>query len=190
MKTFAFSLLTLGITTLILYGQGSEAIIKQRAKNIADQNNARGATPPAPPVNPAAAVPAPASAPNPALTATLQNIASLQSDFARLETNGAAKSQLIVNLTAAATEKKPSPNSISKLAGDLASALTGKKLAADPQKKLAQFCHAIANGSHLSAMQEQAVFEGAQKILETAQVPPGDAAKVVADMKEIVQESK
>src|SRR6185369_15837309 len=126
MKAFTLSVIALGIFTAAAWGQ-SDVILRERAKGVANQNNPRpGAPPPAPVVTPA-----PVPPPNPALNATLLNIANLQSDLARVETNAAAKAQLIANLTAAAQGAKPSTNSISKLAGDLAAALAGKKMPPD-----------------------------------------------------------
>jgi hypothetical protein len=189
MKTVLLSMMALGIFTIAAWGQ-SDVILRERAKGIANQNNGQQRAPQAASPGAPTAAPQPAPPPNPALNATLQNIASLQFDLARLETNAAVKSQLIANLNAAAQDKKPSTNSISKVAGSLAAALAGKKLPPDQQRKLAQYCHAIANGAHLSPMQEQSVFDGVQKILQTAQVPSADATRIVADMKVVVRESQ
>src|SRR6185436_2272077 len=143
MKASILFVIALGMFTAAASGQ-SDVILRERAKGVAGQNNQRPGVPP-PSAPPAAPVPPP----NPALNATLLNIANLQSDLARVETNAAAKAQLIANLTAAAQGTKPSTNSISKLAGDLAAALAGKKLPPDQQRTLAQYCHAIANAAHL-----------------------------------------
>jgi len=193
MKVFVLSVAALGIVAVSAWGQGSAVILRERARNLANQNNgANQNTAARPPATPATAPAAPAATPpsNPALTATLQNVADLQSNLSQLETNAAVKTQLIANLNAAAADRKPSTNSISKLADDLAAALAGRKLPQDQQKKLAQYCHAIANGSHLSPMQQQTVFGEMQKILQTAQVPTADATKIITDMKTIVRESQ
>jgi len=186
MKVFVLSLFALGTVTATAWGQGSQVIIRERAKALTNPNNAPTGVPPAAqPARPNAA-----PAPDPVLNATLQNIAGIQLDLARLETNAAVKAQLIANLNAAPQGKKPSAGSISKFADDLATALAGRKVPSDQRKTLAQYCRAINNGSYLSPAQEEAIFDGAQKILQTAQVPAGDAAKIIADMKVIVRESK
>src|SRR4051812_17000986 len=98
MKTFVLSVFALTLVTLATRGQGSGVILRERAKGMANQNNAQqGAAPSAP-----QAMPAPAAPSNPALNATLQNIANLQANLAGLETNAAIKTQLVANLTAAA----------------------------------------------------------------------------------------
>jgi hypothetical protein len=188
MKAFVCSMLVLSLFVASTWGQ-AETIVRERAKKLVNQNNARQGVPPPMPPAPAPVQPI-APPPNPALNATLQNIAELQNDLSVLETNATIKTQLVANLNAAAQGTKPSAGSISKLADDLTTGLSGKKLSQDQRHKLAQFCHAIANGSHLSATQEQAVFDGVTKSLESAGVAPGDIAKIVADMKVIVGETK
>ncbi len=160
----------------------------QRAKDVANQNNARqGITPPAPAAPQNTAPPPP---PDPVLTATLQNIASLQGDFTGLETDPARKQPLVNDLNAAALGTHPSKSSVSKLADDLAAGLAGKHLSSEQLKKLAQNLHAIANSSHLSQIQEQTIVDEVQKILQGAGVSPDDAAKIAKDVKAIATETK
>ncbi len=58
------------------------------------------------------------------------------------------------------------------------------------QQKLAQQIHAIFNSSHLSATQQQTIFDDVKKILESGGTPPDDTAKVIADLKEIAMQTK
>ena len=57
-------------------------------------------------------------------------------------------------------------------------------------QKLAQNIHAIFNSSHLSATQQQQIFDGVQKTLLNAGVSSEDTTKVIDDLKTIATETK
>jgi hypothetical protein len=170
------------------------AAIRQ-AKNVsanetaANQRLLDNPPPSAPPQN----NPPPA---NPVLQATLQNIESLRNDFAAIgnaATNlnlATQKLSLTNDLAIAAQGAKPLPASISKLADDLTTAIAGKEKLRAPQPKLAQFVHAIFNSSHLTAAQQQMIFDGVKKILTDGGASPDEAANVVNDIKTIASETK
>ena len=133
---------------------------------------------------------------NPALQATLQNIADLRNDFSAIG-NPAANPSLTVqkqtltnDLAIAAQGVKPQAASISKLADDLMTAIAGKEKLRAPQPKLAQFVHAIFNSAHLTASQQQMIFTGVQKILTDGGASADEAANVVNDLKTIASETK
>jgi hypothetical protein len=135
--------------------------------------------------------------PNPALQATLQNIQSLRNDFTAIgnaATNNspldAAKKLLTNDLAIAAQGAKPLPASISKLTDDLATAIAGNEKLRAPQPKLAQFIHAIFNSAHLTAAQQQMIFDGVQKLLTDGGASPDEIANVVNDLKTIASETK
>jgi hypothetical protein len=134
--------------------------------------------------------------PNPALQATLQNIADLQNDFAVISsvngTNALAgvKSSLAIHLAAAAQGAKASQASVSKLADDLSSAIAGNGKLRTQLQRLAQFTHASFNGSQLTDAQQKSISDGIQKILTDAGVPADGAAVVVEDLKTIARETK
>ena len=134
--------------------------------------------------------------PNPALQATLQNIESLKNDFTAIitatnaTTLAAEKQSLMNNLAAAAQGAKASQKSISKLADDLAAVIAGNEKLRAQLPKLAQFSHAVFNGAHLTDAQQQAIFDGVQKILTGAGVPAEGAGIVVEDFKAIATETK
>jgi hypothetical protein len=150
--------------------------------------------------NPPPAVPPPQNNPNsptdPALQATLQNIASLRNDFSAIG-NAAAGASLTVqkqtltnDLAIAAQGVKPQSASISKLADDLMTAISGKQKLRAPQPKLAQFTHAIFNSAHLTPAQQQMFFTGVQKILTDGGASADETANVVNDLKTIASETK
>jgi hypothetical protein len=133
---------------------------------------------------------------NPALQATLQNIESLRTDFAAIGNAAAGaslalqKQSLTNDLAIAGQGKKPKAESISKLADDLMTAITGKEKLRASQPKLAQFVHAICNSSQLTAAQQKMMFDGVQKILADGGASPDETANVVSDMKTIASETK
>jgi len=157
----------------------------------ADQGKTAFPTPSSP------AAPSPNNpAPDPVLEATLRNIANLRADFAGLgnatDTNAVAtQTQLLMNdLAAAALGAKPSPASVSQLAGHLTTAFAGNEKLRAWQQKLAQDVHAIFNSSHLSPAQQQTIFDDVQKILQNGGAPAADTTNVVNDIKAIAVETK
>ena len=176
---------------------------KEQARRDSRQNDAeqqriqREANGPAGPA-PAAPAPAPAAPMDPVLQVTLNNISSLQSDFAAAvsaagdQPDPAKKTSLLNNLSQAAQgEKKASADSVKKLADDLLTAVAGrKKLVAAQQTKLARDIHALFNSAHLSATQQQALLTDAQKILTDSGASLNDAVNVATDLKAVVAETK
>ena len=168
----------------------------QQAKNVsaretaANQQLMDNPPPAAPPQN------NPQPPADPVLLATQQNIENLRNDFAAIGNPAAANSldariqSLTNNLAIAAQGAKPQPASISKLAGDLATAIAGKEKLRAPPPKLAQFVHAIFNSAHLTTAQQQMIFTGVQNILTVGGAEPDEAANVVNDLKEIASETK
>jgi hypothetical protein len=152
--------------------------------------------------SPPATVPSPTVPPqaspqsDPALAATLRNIANLRADFAALGNLAVADSavtprQLLMNdLATAAQGAKPSPASISRLADALAKAAAGKVKVEATQQKLAQDVHAIFNSSHLSPAQQHMLIDSVQKTLQSSGAVPEDATNVVNDIKVIAAETK
>jgi hypothetical protein len=134
--------------------------------------------------------------PDPVLQATLQNIESLRNDFAAIGGAAAADSltvqrQTLTNdLAIAAQGAKPQPASVAKLADDLMTAIAGKEKLRAPPPKLAQFTHAIFNSAHLTAAQQQMIFDGVKKILTDGGASPEEATNVVNDIKTIASETK
>jgi hypothetical protein len=159
--------------------QGVYNMAKQQAKNAAGQESQPpgGAQPATPPQN----VPPP----NPALQATLQNIAALRADFESLETGATNAPPLTNDLTAAAQGVKPSAASVAALAQALTTALGGNKNLLSQNQRLAQFVHAVFNSSHLSETQVQSVCDNLQKILTHGGVSDDDAATTVRQLKKI-----
>ena len=167
----------------IVFGQGAQQMMLQRARNMRDQNNAQqGVPPPQPPQsNPA---PAKAPAPPPVPPA----VRKLQADFAVIKTNSPAASEprqeLIKDLTADVRGAgKPSQLSLAAFAGDLATALAGKNLTSAQQLSLAQNIYSIFNNANLSETQRQSIFDNVQVILQTGGATRPEATATIGDLK-------
>lgn len=162
-------------------------IAKDQAKRAAGTSDAPAANQPS--------SSAPQQPTDPALAATLKNIADLRADFAAIgaaaDVSAAAdqKISLLNHLSAAAQGTKASSASVRKLADDLIAALAGKrKIAGDP--KLAREIHALFNGAHVSAEQLETLLTDVKKILADAGVTTEAADQVADDLKAVAAETK
>jgi hypothetical protein len=181
----------LAVTGAALADPYTESI--QQARRVSDQNNAEQQRI----QNQSGAAPgSPSASVDPALAATMQNVSSLQTDIAALNSApdaGSAADQkiaLLNDLSTAGTGTKPAADSVKALVKDLLPALAGKKLAADKQTALARDLHAIFNSSRLTAAQLPAVFDNVQKIFTDAGVAGDATINVITDLKKIADETK
>ena len=161
---------------------GPEQIIKQRAKELRDQNNVRqGVPPPARPAQPAQATVSPATA------AQQQLLIRLQTDMASIRTNPATpeqKRKLAQDLMALAQgPAKPTLAAADKLANDLAAALAQHPLSAANRARLAQELDAVINPSKYPQAKMQAIFEDVQAIFQASGVARKDAVVIAEDVK-------
>ncbi|HEX5397824.1 MAG TPA: hypothetical protein VFY06_02110, partial [Verrucomicrobiae bacterium] len=192
MKAFIALTCVLFVARSLLADPYSVAI--QQAKRVANQeteanrrlmNNPAPATPPQNNPN---------QPTNPELKATLENIQNLQKDLSSL--GGLAgtsaitteKQGLTNDLATAALNTKPSPESLSKLADDLANVIVGNAKLRPQYPKLGQYLHAIFNSAQLTEAQRQMIFTEVQKILTGGGVSPDNATTVVNDLKTISNE--
>ena len=73
---------------------------------------------------------------------------------------------------------------------DLATAIAGNKKLHAQHQKLAQYVHAIFNGSHLRRRSSRRFWTRVKKILTDGGVAADDVAKVISDLKTIATETK
>jgi hypothetical protein len=97
---------------------------------------------------------------------------------------------LLNHLSGAAQGTKASAANVRKLAGDLITALTNRKKVIPHTQKLGGTIHALFNGAKLSDAQLETLLKSVTTILADAEVPAGDAAKVLEDLKAIAAETK
>src|ERR1041384_6933004 len=136
------TLVVLGAAVLmagIAFG-GPEQIIKQRAKDVANQNNAQQGVPP--PTQPSA----PTAPAIPSLSVSLTHfqvtLAGIQADS---QISAAQKQKLTQDLLDAAPGAKPSQAAAAKLAEDLAAAFAQKPLPESSRAKLVRELDAVLN---------------------------------------------
>jgi hypothetical protein len=164
-----------GILTLLACSAlaGPDVIIRERAKELRDQNNVRqGVAPPSQPAQ--AAKPATATtaaAPGTTLTPQQANLVRLQTDLASFKADSpvtAAQQQRLANDLSAVAQgpNKPSTLAISKLANSLAAALAQKPLGAPERSRLLQNLNAALNGASLPQSQMQAIAADIQAIFQ------------------------
>jgi len=170
---------------------GPDVIIRERAKQLRDENNARqGVTPatapPAAPAKPGAAAAAPATV----LTPQQANLVRLQTDLAGFKTNTTASAEQIQRLAndlsaVAQGPNKPSSQAVSRLAGNLAMALAQKALTAGERSRLLQDLNALLNSTSLPREQTQDIAADLQRIFkgcDQAASIAGEAKAIAADI--------
>ncbi len=187
MKLALGSVLLAALLAANAFGQGSESIIKQHAKDLRDQNNARqGEMPPdQTPKTPAQPQP---PAQLPPQTPQQQAFARLQTDLAAIKpqsTVSPAQTQQIAQdlIAAAQGAQKPSSQSAAKLAGDLAAALAEKNLPAASLGRLMQDMSALFNNPSLSPAQTQAIIADVQAFFQRSGESIARSAAIADSMK-------
>jgi hypothetical protein len=169
----------------IAIGQAKRAVNQTEAAS-GNQPSAPGQTPAAPTQPPV----------DPKLQATLQNIGDLKADFdvivnaADAAAAGDQKISLLNHLSQAAQGGKAASGDVKNLAGDLITALAGRKNLLPQNQKLARSVHALFNGAHLSDAQTETLLAGVKKLLTTGGVTDPDAGKVADDLKAIAAATK
>jgi hypothetical protein len=193
MKPLYATLLTLALIagTLSAKAQGSDIIIKQRAQQIRDANNAQqGVAPPSAPPPSAAMPPAP-SVPQGPNAEQMQLIDRLGTDLTAIKPGDSVtadqKQQLQTDfLTLAKGVAKPSKELTKKLADDLAAGLADKNVSTAKQKELARDINVVVNSVRLSSAQVQTFVTSAQTLLKNANVPDAAVQTITADLNAII----
>jgi hypothetical protein len=173
---------------------GPDVIIKQRAKEIRDQNNVRqGVTPPgqaAPPSQPSA--PSASSAPSPLLQ---QSLAKVRADLAASKPNSPVtpqqKLQLKSDLLASAQgASKPSQLTISALADSLSAAFTQSAFPDKDRDRLVSRLAAVLNPANIQSAQMEAIYADVQAIFQANGLTRKDAVKIVDQVKAVGAETR
>ena len=191
------ALFTFALTVLLtqLAVAGPETIIRERAKQLRDQNNARqGVPPPTPPAQrPAQPTPSTAPTPTPTVAAAPPGAARLQSNLAAIKTNSVVsseqKQQITRDLTAMAQgSAKPSSSTLGRLAANLAVAFAEKPIPAADRSRIIQDLNAVLNPSNLPASQMAEIVADVPAVLGKKGVSKDTAEAVGADLKAVAAE--
>ncbi len=172
---------------------GVDAIAKQRAKDVANQNNNRNVDPYGSPA-PAASASTPATAP--AVTATpmtpaQQAFGRFQLELFSVKTNSSpeAKQQFSKDLSAVSQgANKPSAATAGKLSDHLTTAMAEAKLTQTKKTRVAQEVGMLLNSAKTPVDQKQAMIKDVQTTLQTGGASSENAAAVEADLQTITQE--
>ena len=173
---------------------GPDVIIKQRAKEIRDQNNVRqGVTPPGqatPPSQPSA--PSASSAPSPLLQ---QNLAKVRADLAAFKPNSPVtpqqKLQLKNDLLASAQGAgKPSSATISVLADSLSAAFTQSAFPDKDRDRLVSRLAAVLNPANIQSAQMEAIYADVQAIFQANGLARKDAVKIADQVRAVGAETR
>ena len=170
----------------------SDMIIKQRAKNLANANNAeQGAPPASPPVAPPSAPPTPP--PSPAEQEIKRNVDKLEADLTAIksgvDTPDDQKQTLLTDLdTLARGSVKPSKDSLSKLTDDISTALSATNISSNERGQLAQAVNVVVNSSMTTPAQAQSFVGVAETSLRSSGVDDTGVQTVSDDLKAILTE--
>jgi hypothetical protein len=183
------------LTSGTAFAQGSAVIIKQRARDLRDQNNAEQGVPsPAPPVRSAAPGAAPAAAaPARPLTPQQQVLVRLRADLIAIKPEAPAspamKRQLAKDLIAAAQgPNKPSQIAANKLAESLGSALSEKLLSATTRDRLLRDVNTVLNPEKIAQARLTDSTGDIQAIFENNGLDRKQAVAIASDAKALALE--
>jgi len=188
MKTVLVLSGVLGLA-LAASAQNYGAAINLAHKAVTKTENASNADPDAQSQN-SAPPPQAAQPMDPALAATLQNIAHLRADLIDLSTNATVSEALTNDLISAATGTKPSADTVAKVIGDLQAVLKDKPALRGHFQQFAQYLHASANGAHLNPAQFAMISDNLEKILEDGGAPYAATEDLLDDLKHLERETQ
>ncbi len=190
MKTTFATCVLVSLVASVSFGQGSAVLIKNRAKEVVNQNNVRQGVPPPAPTIPQ---PTPGSpvAPNSAALA-VQHVAKIKTDIADFKTGSTAtaaqKQQFIKDLAVTARSTKPSLPTVTKSVDSLMAGLSEAVLTSEQQERLAHDLAAVLNCKPLPATQFNALIDDVQAIFQVGGVKRAVASRIAADLKAVGNE--
>ena len=182
MKRFAAIILT-----VVLVGTAvadPALIIKQRAKDTANQNSAQQGQPPQYPGAASPASPAPAPAP---LTPEQKAFLTVANDLAAPKAEDAKK--LATDLMAIGYAASKSSVTIQKLAKDLIATLEGKSATPEARSRIVQGIRTVMNGGSQPATKIDPYIADVSAILKIAGANATSIATVNADLKTLRAET-
>lgn len=188
MKTLLAIATAVSLLTLPVIGQGSAVMIKNRAKEVVNQNNVRQGVPSPAQTTPPPPTAAPAN-PGTPVVPQAQIVAKIKTDIAGFKTGFIAtveqKQQFIKDLAAAARSAKPSLPTVTKFVDTLVAGLSEATLSPEQQTRLAQNLEAVFNSKPLPASQFEAIIADVQAIMQVGSVKRTVATTIANDLKAV-----
>jgi len=172
---------------------GVDAIAKQRARDVANQNNHRGTEPPNYSQPGQAHSATPAAPATPQLTPAQQAYAAFQKQLFGVTTNATAdqKGALAAGMGNVAQGTKPSQATLTKLSGHLTTALgESTKLTLQRKTHMAQEIGVLLNSANTPQTQKDAMVQDIQSSLEGGGASSENASAVAADLTSVTDEIK
>ncbi len=181
MKAFLLSILSVALAQAAF--AGPEVIIKQRAKELRDQNNVQQGVPP--PTQPTQ--PAPSTATPPPPTPQQQSLNRFQAGLAAINAapTAAQKQQLAADYFGAAEGNRPSQASVDKMLTSITAALAEKQLPAASRARLVQELDAVLNPAKYPQAKMPALFADIQAIFQANGTSRMAAVGIVEDIKAV-----
>src|SRR5436190_8115245 len=163
---------------------GPESIIKERAKELRDQNNVRQGVAPPTQAPVTSTMPAP-----PALTASLVRF---QTELGTLNMGTPAtaeqKQKMVQELALAPQGPKPSRTALAKLTDDLSAAFAEKPLNPTSRARLVQELDAVLNPGKYPQAKREGIFADVQAIFQENGLSRNKAVTIADDVKAISAE--
>jgi len=190
------SFVLIGVATLLVgtVFAGPDVIIKQRAREIRNQNNVRQGV--APPTQPPPQQAAPAGRTKAAPpSAVQQNLALLRADLMAIKPNVPVTSAQRLQITSDLMSASQGPNKVSRttaanLAASLASAFAQKPLLDKDCSRLMSDLAVVLNPARTQPTQAQAVYDDIQAIFQANGMARADALKIVDQVKAVAAETQ
>jgi len=162
---------------------GPETIVRERAKELSNQNNVRqGVAPPTQAPQPAPT--ATPGAPAPQAPPKSQAVSQFEADLGAIKANDpvtpAIKQKLATDIIAIAEVTKPSQTAAAKLAEDLATAASAKPLEAKYRSRLAMELDAILNPAKYPKSNPSGIYSDIKATFQ-ANNPDRKLAVAIAD---------
>lgn len=183
MKT-SVVLLTFAACSLLAAFAGPESIIKERAKELRDQNNVRQGV--APPTQ------APMTSIAPTPPALSPSLTRFQTELGTLNMGTAASAdqqqKMLEQLAAAPQGPKPSRAALKKLTDDLSAAFAEKPLSATSRARFVQELDAVLNPSKYPQAKLEGIFADIQAIFQENGMSRTKAVGIADDVKAISAE--
>lgn len=167
MKTRIILAIALAATSVLA---GPEHLIKQKAKDVRDQSNARQGVPPRPATTP----PAPAiqrpTGVQIVSTPAQQSLARFQADLAAIKQGSSldapAKQKIISDLLGAAQSTRPGPGTADRFITSIHKAFAAKPLPATARAKLVMNIDAVLNPLKYPQAKMDAIFDDIRSIFQ------------------------
>jgi hypothetical protein len=167
---------------------GPETIVRERAKELSNQNNVRqGVAPPTQPQQPAPAPTTSPGTPAPAAPQKSQAVLQFETDLGAIKSNDsitpAIKQKLATDILAIAEGTKPAATAAAKLAEDLATAASVKPLDPKYRSRLGMELDAILNPAKYPKSNPAGIFSDIQATFQANGSDRKQAVAISEDVK-------